>query len=160
MLIDAKRIIALLSIATLSVWVGMLIAWSMPMAQVARENLLLKYPERTIGELNRGLSTLANCPYVRKMYPALPERIYRMGDVYFAYDPLNPLLQEAYAGTNTASRTITLMDHFFAEPQRMRESILAHETLHILLGYKHKLPLNEAKDAIYITITQCFGPDY
>lgn len=158
--INPNRIAALLVVTILAGWVGYLLGFTRVTPQAARENLLLKYADRTVGELNRGLSTLANCEYVRRVYPTMPPRIEHLGAVQFAYDPLNPLLQEAYAATDKRTHIITLMDSFFAEDARMRESILAHEVMHIITGYSHHSPLVEATDPIYITIRKCFGENY
>lgn len=129
-----------------------------------QENLLMKYADRTIGDLNRGASTLANCEYFKRTYPKLFRELIKIKPVYFGYDPFNPILIDAYAVTYASERVILLSDLFFEETDTMRESIMAHELMHVM-GLIHgpgdmSDPPIRRRDPIYFTITTCFGSEY
>lgn len=138
-----------LNIALFSLWVYQF--------DIGRADPLEMYSERTEADLNSGLSHLLNCSYFRRTYPKYVSPIYHTHSVLFSYNRILGKLG-FWAVARPEHHLIELSRDFFEiQTPIKRQAILAHEMLHIVGMPPHKLSLDFAHDAIYVTETQCFG---
>jgi hypothetical protein len=155
----------LLTAGLLSLGMGIVVGRHIPVPVMTFENPLFAQQDDVWADLSRGISTLANCKFFHDAQRKSWDELFKFikGPIHLTYDPTE---LDIYAAAISSQRLIILAPAFFAASRRMRESIMAHEFLHLIglpnhnyVNDKSGRPfLDTSTDLVYITTNKCF-PD-